>query len=165
LENNFSLVNPVFRPVNSRFLAALNYFSITRYKPAKWLITLTVLLCIQRGFGESMTKGVPLRLIESKNFEITVDPNELEYKTRKETVREYYGWVFLVESLKAKYYSLMGLGGLVVLAGIMFNSWFLLFLVPLIPLVLKAQFDYGDKLDDKNVWEAKFVTRVDGVGV
>ena len=111
-----------------------------------------------------MSKEVPLRLIESDNFEITVKPEDLEFKTRKETVREYYGWFFLVESLKAKYYSLMGLGGLVVLLGILYNSWFLLFLVPLIPLVLKAQFDYGDKLDDKNIWEAKFVTRVDGVG-
>lgn len=111
-----------------------------------------------------MEKEVPLRLIESDNFEITVDPRTLEYKTRVGVVREYFDWFFLVESLKAKYYGFLAIDGLVVLAGILFNSWFLLFLLPLIPLTLKAQFNYGDKLDDKNIWQSKFVTRVDGVG-
>jgi len=109
-------------------------------------------------------KEVPLRLIEANNFEVTVNPKDLEYRTRKGIVNDYYGWVFLVESLKAKYYSFIALSGAVVFSGLLFNSLFLFLLVPLLPLTLKAQFDYGDKLDDKQVWEAKFVTRIDGVG-
>jgi len=115
-----------------------------------------------RGFGGSM-KEVPLRLIEAENFEVTVNPKDLEYKTRKGVVKEYYSWVFLVESLKAKYYTFMGLDGVVVVSSVLFNPLFLVFLVPLLPLTLKAQFDYGDKLDDKQMWESKFVTRIDGV--
>ncbi len=107
---------------------------------------------------------VPLRLVEGKNFEITVDPKNLEYKTRRGVVSEYYKWVFLVESLKAKYYGFMALGGLTILSGLFFSQLLLFLLVPLLPLLLKAQFDYGDKLDDKQVWEAKYVTRVDGIG-
>ncbi len=109
-------------------------------------------------------KEVPLRLIESENFEVTVNPKDLEYKTRKRIVKEYFDWFFLVESLKGKYFAFMGLDGVVVVSSILFNPLFLLFLVPLLPLTLKAQFDYGDKLDDKQIWESKFVTRVDGVG-
>ncbi|MFH1663772.1 MAG: hypothetical protein ABH986_03100 [archaeon] len=111
-----------------------------------------------------MSKAVPLRLIEAKNFEVTVDPRTLEYRTRKETVKEYFDWVFLVESLKAKYYGFMVLDGVVVFSGLIFNPTLLVFLLPLLPLTLKAQFDFGDKLDDKETWESKFVSRVDGVG-
>jgi len=106
---------------------------------------------------------VPLRLIEAKNFEVTVDPTTLEYRTRKETVKEYFDWVFLVESLKGKYYSFVALDGAVVVSALLFGPALLLFLLPLLPLTLKAQFDWGDKLDDKETWESKFVTRVDGV--
>ena len=79
-------------------------------------------------------------------------------------VSEYYSWVMLVESLKAKYYGFMALDGIVIVSSFLFNSWFLLFLFPLLPLTLNAQFNFGDKLDDKNIWEEKFVSRVDGVG-
>jgi hypothetical protein len=111
-----------------------------------------------------MVKEVALRLIEAKNFEVTVDPTKLEYRTRKQVVSEYYGWIMLVESLKAKYYGFMALDGIVIFSAFLFNPWFLLFLFVLLPLTLNAQFNWGDKLDDKNIWQEKFVTRVDGVG-
>ena len=43
------------------------------------------------------------------------------------------------------------------------SEWFLLALIPMMIYTFTIQFTWGDKLDDKNIWEKKFVTQVDGV--
>ncbi len=102
-----------------------------------------------------------LKLVEGQNIEVTVDPRKLPYDSRKAVGRQYFRWITLVESLKLKYYAFMAVDFVVFLAGLLASPFFFVLLLPLIPLTLKAQFVYGDKLDDKEMWESKFVTRVD----
>ena len=105
--------------------------------------------------------GAKLRMVEGQNVEITLDPKNLQYQNRKDLGREYFQWIIRVESLKAKLNALLVADALVFVAAFLFGGVFLLALLPLIPLTFKAQFDWGDKLDDKTVWESKYVTRVD----
>ena len=98
---------------------------------------------------------------EGQNVEITLDPRKLSYQNRKDVGREYFQWIITVESLKAKLRAYLMLDACVFILAFLFGGYFLLALLPLIPLTLKTQFDWGDKLDDKTVWESKFVTRVD----
>ncbi|MFH1545714.1 MAG: hypothetical protein ABIE23_06555 [archaeon] len=105
--------------------------------------------------------AAPLKLVEAKNIELTVEPDKLQYQTRKELGREYFKWLARIEGLKAKYYGFVAIDALVLFAAFIIDLSLMFALIVLIPMTLKAQFDYGDKLDDKQIWEGKYVTRVD----
>jgi hypothetical protein len=71
--------------------------------------------------------------------------------------------MFLVGGLRVKLQSLIGLIFIIITISFLTTEWLLLALFPIFVVTFMAQFDWGDKLDDKETWEDKSLTVVQGV--
>lgn len=104
--------------------------------------------------------GIVNKLIDGRNIEISVPTKQLHRQKRKEVAHEYYDWLIRVETRNAKYVFTKLIGAGILIAGF-FQPLILLLLIPLWQITMKAQFDWGDLLDDKERWESKTVVRMD----
>ena len=104
-----------------------------------------------------------LRIEQSHNLEMNLKAEDLKYESRKRIGREYFDWMFLVGGLRVKFQSLAGLIFIVIAVSFLTTEWLLLALFPIFVVTFMAQFDWGDKLDDKETWEEKHLTVVQGV--
>ena len=103
-----------------------------------------------------------LTFVDGHEIQMSLDTSKFKYEKRSEVVNEYFQWWVLVASLRSRYLMLVAADIAVFIAGFFIWEGLLLALIPLLPLTLKAQFDWGDKLDDKESWQEKTLTRMDG---
>lgn len=104
-----------------------------------------------------------LRIEQGRNVEMTLGTDDIKYESRKRIGREYFDWMFLVGGLRVKFQSLASLVFIVIAVSFFTSEWLLLALFPIFVATFMAQFDWGDKLDDKETWEEKHLTVVQGV--
>jgi hypothetical protein len=98
---------------------------------------------------------------QGTNLRFVVDPKRLRCTKRQDVVNNYFNWRLTIAREFFKYQALLGLGAVILVGGVVFNKWLLVFLVPLLPFVLRAQFNYEDAAGDLKRWKNKRVTRID----
>ncbi len=108
-----------------------------------------------------MSEGKDLKLVKGHNYEINLSPDKLKFERRDEVGGEFIKWHVLVTKLKIRYWNFFGLTLVLIALSFIFSEWLLIFLVPLMIHTFKTQFDWGDKLDDQETWNSKFLTRMD----
>ena len=74
----------------------------------------------------------------------------------------YWSWTITVARARAQWYSMLTMDFAIFLAAFLVSPWFLALLIPALPYTLRAQFNYGDCLDDSQTWASKKMTRIDG---
>lgn len=103
-----------------------------------------------------------LKLAKDQSFRCVYDPDNLICRTREDIALTYWDWTLTVAKARAQWYTMLGVDFIIFVAAFLINPWLLVFLIPAIPFTLRAQFNYGDCLDDSHTWASKKVTRIDG---
>src|SRR3989338_6101972 len=103
------------------------------------------------------------KLIKGHNIDINLTPDKIKFERRDEVGIQFINWYILVAKLKARYWNAFAMNFAVMILAFVFTEWLLILLVPLMIYTFKAQFDWGDKLDDQETWNEKHLTRMDGV--
>lgn len=103
-----------------------------------------------------------MKLVKADNVELTIKPEDLEYESRKVVGQKYLGHLWQVESDWFNYRAALFSNIMVILAAFTVETALIILLAVSGLFTLRAHLKLLDNLDNKDMWEKKIVTRVDG---